>query len=154
MTLPFNAVLYAGLIAGILDITAALIQFGLNGVKPVRLFQGIASGLLGPRTFQGGLSTAALGLALHFFIAITAAFVYYLASRKIDVLKTQPLIYGPLYGAAVYIVMNFIVLPLSAIPKRPFSAEAAAIGLIVLMLCVGLPIALVISGSGQKQAIR
>src|SRR5260370_18356751 len=65
--------LWAGLACGILDITAALIVYGFFGLKPIRLLQGIASGLLGPQAFEGGLATALLGLLCHFLIAFTAA---------------------------------------------------------------------------------
>jgi hypothetical protein len=74
------AIGWGGWIAGILDITTAFIR----GRRPVRLLQGIASGLLGPQAFQGGWGTAVLGLALHFFIAFSAAAVYYAASRKLS----------------------------------------------------------------------
>ena len=56
----FTAILWAGLIAGTLDITDALVFYGLRGVPPVRLPQNIASGLLGRDAFQGGVGTAAL----------------------------------------------------------------------------------------------
>ena len=56
------AVLWAGFACGVLDITAALVVYGYLGAKPIPLLQGIASGLLGPKAFQGGLATALLGL--------------------------------------------------------------------------------------------
>ncbi len=70
------AVLWAGFACGVLDITAAFVVYGFFGAKPVPLLQGIASGLLGPRAFQGGLATALLGLLCHFVIAFGAAAVY------------------------------------------------------------------------------
>jgi hypothetical protein len=145
-----SAVLYAGLIAGTLDIAAAFILGATKGVKPERLLQGIASDLLGLKAFQGGIPIAALGLALHFFIALTAAFVYYLACREFEVLRSEPVIFGSLYGLAVYVVMNHVVLPLSAVAKRPFSLESAVINACILVVCIGLPIALLISRSFQK----
>ncbi len=66
----------AGLIAGILDITSAFVIAGLKGTGSIRMLQGIASGLLGPQSFQGGTATAGLGLAIHFLIAFTAAAVF------------------------------------------------------------------------------
>src|SRR5262245_25338668 len=79
----FLAIFWGGLACGVLDITQACIAWGLRGVKPVRVFQSVASGLLGPKSYQGGLPTALLGAALHFFIAFSAAAIYYLASRKL-----------------------------------------------------------------------
>src|SRR5947207_8455830 len=83
------AVLWAGLACGVLDITAAFIVYGFFGAKPVPLLQGIASGLLGPKTFDGGLSTALLGLLCHFVIAYGEATVFFVASRAIPFFDTE-----------------------------------------------------------------
>src|ERR1700689_3731000 len=78
---PLAAIISAGLLCGLMDITAAFITWWPKGVKPPPLLQGIAAGWLGPNSFNGGMATAALGLAFHFLIAFTAAFVFYVASR-------------------------------------------------------------------------
>jgi hypothetical protein len=98
-----RAIGWAGLLAGCLDITAALVKSGLEGKSPVHLFQVIAGGLLGMSSFRGGLATAALGAFFHFLIATTAAAVFYLASRKLKFLVQHPIPSGLLYGVAVYI---------------------------------------------------
>jgi len=136
------AVLCAGFACGVLDITAALVVYGYLGLKPMRLLQGIASGLLGPKAFDGGLATALLGLLCHFVIAFGAATVYFVASRSIRVLVDQAVIFGALYGVAVYFFMNRIVVPLSAATKRPFSMKLMIVGVIIHIFCVGLPISL------------
>src|SRR5216683_2970446 len=136
------AVLCAGFACGVLDITAALVVYGYLGLKPMRLLQGIASGLLGPKAFDGGLATALLGLLCHFVIAFGAATVYFVASRSIRVLVDQAVIFGAVYGVAVYFFMNRIVVPLSAVAKRPFSLKSMIIGIVIHIFCVGLPISL------------
>jgi hypothetical protein len=138
------AIGWGGLIAGILDITTAFIRWR----PPVRLLQGIASGLLGSRAFQGGLGTAALGLALHFFIAFSAAAIYYAASRKLAFLRQRAVVWGLFYGIAVYMFMTWVVVPLSAVRRShaPFSATSLALSLLTHMFCVGLPIALAVRG--------
>ncbi len=136
------AVLWAGFACGILDITAALVVYGYLGLKPMRLLQGIASGLLGPKAFDGGLTTALLGLLCHFVIAYGAASVYFMASRKIPFLVQYAIACGALYGVAVYFFMNRIVLPLSAAGKRPFSLKLMIVGVVIHIFCVGLPISL------------
>ena len=136
------AVLSAGLTCGVLDITAALVVYGYLGAKPVRLLQGIASGLLGPKAFDGGLATALLGLLCHFVIAFGAASVFFVASRTIPVLLKHAVASGALYGVAVYFFMNRIVVPLSAVAKRPFSMKMMIIGVAIHIFCVGLPISL------------
>lgn len=136
------AIGWGGLIAGILDITTAFIRWR----PPVRLLQFIASGLLGSGAFQGGLGTAALGLALHFFIAFSAAAIYYAASRKLAFLRQRPVVWGLFYGIAVYMFMTWVVVPLSAVHRSqtPFSATGLALSLLTHMFCVGLPIALAV----------
>jgi len=139
-----RVVVMGGAAAGLLDIVAAFIVYGLRGASPVRILQSISSGLLGVAAFQGGMGTAALGLALHFCIAGVAAWVYYLGSVRILQLARRPMVFGPLYGIVVYLFMNFVVVPVSAVPKRPFSPSLAAVILLVHIVCVGLPIALVV----------
>ncbi|MEP7271573.1 MAG: hypothetical protein ABI882_08700, partial [Acidobacteriota bacterium] len=92
--------------------------------------------------FNGGYKTAALGLLLHFVIAMGAATVFCLASVRLRWLVQQPWLSGPLYGITVYWFMQLVVLPLSAIAfKRSFTWPAVVTGLIVHVLCIGLPIA-------------
>jgi hypothetical protein len=131
------------LIIGTLDIADAIIFYALRGVSPIRILQGIAFGLLGRPAFSGGIPTALLGLALHFFIAATVATIYILASRKFP-LSRHPFLYGTLYGIAVYIVMNYVVLPLSHIGLRPLPPLVPLInGVAALIFCIGIPTALI-----------
>jgi hypothetical protein len=107
--------------------------------------QSIASGLLGSESFTGGAKTAVLGVALHFLIATVATAVFYFASRTLRFLIEHAITAGLLYGVAVYLFMNFVVLTLSAIPQRaapPLSG--GVIGLLVIMFCIGLPIAAIV----------
>jgi hypothetical protein len=136
------AVVAAGFACGVLDITAAFIVYGWFGARPVPLLQGIASGLLGPKAFHGGLATALLGLLCHFVIAFGAAAVYFAASRAIRFLIENAVVSGVLYGVAVYFFMNRVVVPLSAAAKRPFSMKLMIVGVIIHIFCVGLPISL------------
>jgi hypothetical protein len=145
-----RAILWGGLAAGIGDITYAFVASGLRGVSPVRVLQSVASGLLGRAAFEGGLATAALGALLHFFIATTAAAVYYAASRQLDLLARHAVMFGLLYGIVVFAVMHFVVLPLSAIPFK-VSNEISSIVPHILghMLLVGLPIGLAVRWSAK-----
>lgn len=111
---------------------------------PADILHGIASALVGAQSFQGGWPTAALGLVLHFFIAFSAATVFYLASRKLAFMTRRPVLSGVLYGVVVYLVMYWVVIPLSRYHRRPFSISATLIAIITHMVCVGLPISLVV----------
>jgi uncharacterized membrane protein YagU involved in acid resistance len=139
----YKSILWGGLIAGALDLVAALVTNVARGSSPLRVLQSIASGLLGAKSYAGGLATATLGVLLHFLIALCAAAVYYVLSRKFKFLARHAILGGLLYGVAVYWFMNLVVLPLSAVPfKVSFRPELLATGLAVHALCVGLPIAL------------
>lgn len=140
----FQTILYGGLIVGVLDALDAMIFNGLyGGVSPARVWRFVASGLLGRASFDGGLKTAALGLLIHFLIAFILATIYYGASLYFPVLVRRAVLWGLLYGVAVYFVMRYIVTPLSAAPPLTFSVASLLNGVIGHALLVGLPIALV-----------
>ena len=133
--------IWGGLIAGVMDITAAVVVYGHYGAKPLPLLKGIAAGLLGPRAFEGGPAVALLGLCCHFVIAFGAANVFFLASRSLRFLVRHAVPSGVLYGIAVYFFMNRIVVPLSGAKKYTVSFKMMIIGVAIHIFCVGLPIA-------------
>jgi uncharacterized membrane protein YagU involved in acid resistance len=139
----FPAIFAAGLLGGVLDITAAFITWAPQGVPPVRILQGIASGLLGPQAFREGTASTLLGGAIHFLIAFSAAAVFYVASRKFDFMTRQPILAGVLYGVCVYVVMYWIVMPLAKMHPA-HSLTRSIIAIVTHMVCVGLPISLMV----------
>lgn len=128
-----------------MDITAALVVYGHYGLLPMRLLQGIAAGVLGPRSYDGGIATALLGFLCHYVIAYSAATVYFAASRAMPILVEHYIGFGALYGVAVYYFMQLVVIPLSAATRRPFSLKLMVIGVVIHIFCVGLPIATVLN---------
>ena len=145
MAKAFLAIFWGGLACGVFDISQAMIAWYLQvGAKPIRIWQSVASGLLGPDAFKGGLKTAIIGGALHFLIAFTAAAVYWVASRKLTFMTQHAVIAGMLYGECVWLFMNFVVLPLSSAHRSPFNAAAIITGPIGHLFLVGLPIALAV----------
>ncbi|HEV2803610.1 MAG TPA: hypothetical protein VGW57_01645 [Chthoniobacterales bacterium] len=132
-----------GVIVGAMDITAACIQAVSRGATVTRLLQFVASGLIGPKAFQGGTATAALGLGLHFLIAFSLVAIFYAASRQLAVLRRQAVISGLVYGLIVFGVMNLIVLPLSAAkPRHSLTGDLIQVG--IHMFVIGLPTSLLI----------
>jgi hypothetical protein len=142
MTGALQAIVWGGGACAILDGVAATVQFGLMGIKPLRVWQGIASGLLGERAFRQGWGSAVFGLLLHFTIAIVVATVFVEGCLRVPFLARVYWIAGPLYGVAVFLVMNLVVIPLSSRPKRPASSHVIIVQLMIHILFVGLPIAL------------
>lgn len=137
-----RAILYGGLAVGILDGLYAVVLWALRGVKPDRVFQGVAAGLLGRDSFEGGTPAALLGLLLHFFIAFCVAALYVLASRRMDVLTRRPVICGLLYGVLVYLAMTFVVVPLSAAPGGVPTLPMFLLNAAAHAFLVGLPAAM------------
>ncbi|MFN0123911.1 MAG: hypothetical protein ACKV2V_25695 [Blastocatellia bacterium] len=140
-----KAILLGGLGAGALDFIGACVSNVSRGVTPLRIAQSIASGLLGRAAFDGGMKTAALGVALHFIIALGAATAFGFASVKLTWLIECPWMSGALYGVAVFWFMQLVVLPHSAISfKQNFVWPVVVTGMIVHIFCVGWPIALIV----------
>jgi hypothetical protein len=140
---PTPALLLGTLAVGVLDGAFALIRAALNGVPAQRVMQSIAAGLLGRPAYEGGVATALLGVLLHFFIAAIVVLTYFGASRRLPLLTRHPLRCGALYGLLVFGVMNFIVIPLSAVTLGPRTLARMLPGIIIHILGVGLPAALV-----------
>jgi hypothetical protein len=151
-TRAFETILYGGLVVGVLDALDATIFSGVRGVSPLRVWQFVASGVLGRASFGGGLKTAALGLSFHFVIAFILAGVYYAASLYLPTLLRRAVWCGLIYGVAVYFVMNYVVLPLSAAPPLPFSLASFVNGVVGHALIVGLPIALIARRASRRTA--
>lgn len=137
-----SAVIAGGAAAAFLDGLAATIDFRMRGISFTRLWQGVASGALGPSSFQRGNASVFLGLAFHILIAMSAAFVFNVATGYLPVLHTHYFASGVFYGIAVYIVMNVVVIPLSAMPPRPFVLAITIRQLLIHIVCVGLPISI------------
>ena len=147
----FDTVVVGGLLAGLLDILDAFIITRLSGGSATRVLQFIASGVLGNGAFQGGVPAAALGLALHFFIALSAATAYFLIARQLSAAIHHPWIAGPAFGVALYFVMNLVVLPLAGFRGGlPAAPPALLNGLAIHAFGVGLPIAWLASRSARR----
>jgi hypothetical protein len=137
-----QAILWGGLACAIFDGLAASTQFALLGIPLLRVWQGVASGLLGERAFAQGWLSGSLGLLLHFVIAFLWAAAFAELCRVLPLIARIYWLSGPLYGGIVFLVMNLLVVPLSARPKRSASPPTMAVQLIIHILFVGLPIAL------------
>jgi hypothetical protein len=147
-----RAILWGGLLAGIMDISAAFLTTYLRaGRSPIFVLQSVASGLLGTDSYKRGLSAAALGLVIHFTIAFVACTVYYLASRKLRFLIDRAYLCGPLYGIIVYLFMYGVVLPLTFHRNFFHPLNSVIQAVVVHIICVGTPIGLAVAYFGKKQ---
>jgi len=131
--------LYGGLIAGTVDIFAASL---LNMANPLFILMAIATGVLGRAAFKGGPGAMVLGLLLQWGMSILIAAIFTLAARRMPALARRWVVWGALYGAVVFVVMNFVVVPLSAAPFKPHFTAAWIGGNLLAMLVFGWIVAL------------
>lgn len=132
-------------VIGSLDLGFAIAWWAFEGVSPIRILQSVASWALGREAaISGGLATAAFGAALQFCIMLTIAALYFGLSRLDVRLRRQPLRWGALYGALVYVIQHVVIVP-------HFSAATAADAsrldwtlacVLVYVTLVGIPCAL------------
>lgn len=135
-----RAIVWGGLLAGTGDLVFALGHYGAQ----LKVFQNVAAGLIGREAaFAGGPATFALGVALHYGISLIWAALFCVVAGRIPALLRHATAAGLAYGLVVYVGMNHLVLPLSALhtPFWPPRPDAAAIAAHCLVL--GLPIGLV-----------
>jgi hypothetical protein len=144
-------VLAGGVVAGTLDILYACLFWALKQDVPAqRILQSVAAGLLGEASFEGGRATAALGLALHYLIAVSMSVVYYLAGRRLPRLRQRPFLCGAGYGLLLYAVMNYLVVPLSAAGPGSKDPLWVTLSIAVHALLIGVPIALAARRAGPE----
>ncbi|HWX64181.1 hypothetical protein [Bradyrhizobium sp.] len=138
------AILLGGLIAGTLDIGAAAL---INGRNPLVILLVIASGLLGKASFQGGLPAALLGLVLQWLMSLVISAIFVLLSNRVPELKQHWSAAGLAYGVGIFVVMNYLVVPLSEIGRLPQFTVWTFGGNLLAMLGFGLLIAFFARGA-------
>jgi uncharacterized membrane protein YagU involved in acid resistance len=132
------AILLGGLIAGTIDVGAAALIYLKD---PVAILHNIAAGLLGKASFTGGMATALLGLVLQWAMSILIAAIFVYGTRLIPVLARMWIVGGLLYGVAVFFVMEYVVVPLSAIHRVPHFTPTLFVENVAAMLLFGLIVA-------------
>ncbi len=134
-------VLLGGFLAGLADTIYPTVKAVMAGGKWVGPWKGVASGLLGQTARDGGMEMAALGLALHYFICISGAALLYLLVSRVKFIPRQWVVLGILYGIAVLLTMNYVILPLSQIGRGIYPLEQLHIHAFWHIVLVGLPTA-------------
>jgi hypothetical protein len=138
-------VFLGGFLAGLADFIYPTVKTVMNGGPWTRPWKGVASGLLGRGAHEGGAEVVALGISLHFFICIAAAFLLYFVARSLKFLPRQWIVLGVLHGIAVLLTMNYVILPLSAIGRGIYPLEQLHIHAFWHIVLVGLPTAFFVS---------
>jgi hypothetical protein len=135
-----RTILLAGFTAGTVDIGAACLIYTLG---PVIVLQAIAAGLLGNRSYDGGVHSASLGLILQWAMSSLIAAIYVVTARRVLIMKRHWVVSGLVYGAFVFVVMNYVVVPFSAVGKSPTFTTTTFVGNLLAMFLFGVVIALI-----------
>lgn len=114
----------AGLLTGVSDgLFASVLHVFAYGSTVTRLWQGVASVLLGPRAFEGGPRTAVLGLLMHFGVAFawSAVFLFLVLRwprvREVLASRHGVLKVAAVYGPFIWMTMSLVVIPI--LVQRP-----------------------------------
>ena len=151
-TKPTTIIVRAGIVAGLLDIAAALIQYAANGGKtPSIVFKFIASGVFGRKAFGGGTAMIVAGFIFHLLITLSFAFLFFFLCKKWTWFYRQPIPAAVAYGIFAWLLMNLVILPLSNTPSMPFQLSKAVIGALILIGCIGLPLSILIGNHFRRK---
>lgn len=141
-----GAVFLSGLVAGTMDIVAAftVYAFILHKTTPTKILRSIASAIFKKDAYTGNSSMVFFGLGMHYFIAFSFAWFYFVIYPYFPFLKKNAAISGLFYGIFVWLIMNLIVLPIffPGIPENHLDFPFL-ISIIILILCVGFPISFI-----------
>jgi hypothetical protein len=137
-----RAALIAGLAASVIEMIFVLPIQAMLGHSPMLVFQSIASGASGTAAYSGGMGSALAGVGWHVLISLVSAGCYIAAATRLPFLLMRPLIGGLLCGVVAYAVMNWVVLPLSAIGYTPTTKPLMMLlSFSIHLFGFGLPIA-------------
>jgi len=131
-------ILLGGLIAGTIDIGAAAL---INAVNVEVILKAIAGGILGKASFEQGMRAEILGLFLQWGMSLLIAAIFVITAWRVKILRRQWVAAGLTYGVGVFFVMNYVVVPLSAVGHIPHFTAVRFIGNLLAMLLFGLIIA-------------
>jgi hypothetical protein len=152
-----TTILVAGLVAGTLDIAAACIHAYLErGTQPERVLKYVAGGFFGlPKSMAGGTDIAIYGLLFHYLIATLFAAFFAVLYLSIRAIRRNIVVAGLLYGIVVWLIMSRIVVPMSKInSNKPITFDKnTIISIVILMFCIGLPIALITHNRLKSRSI-
>jgi hypothetical protein len=143
----FKTIIQTGLLAGTLDGLAAALLYSIpTGKDPLNVYRFVASGVFGKEAFTGGVAMGLVGILFHYGIAMGWTVLFFLVYPRVAILSKNKIVTGIFYGVFVWVMMNMVVLPLSNVPMSGEREVTDIIkGMVVLMICIGLPISWMIS---------
>lgn len=144
-----STIIKAGLLVGTLDILSAVIYVTIRtgSFVPFSICKFIASGIFGKNAATGGTVMVIAGLVLHFIIVFAFTIFFFWLYPKIKFLSKNKILTGVIYGIFIWSFMNLVVVPLSNVASRPFNVTNAAINMMILIVCIGMPLSFIAAKS-------
>jgi len=136
-----SGIVLGGLTSGLIDLFYASASAAFKGGSVLQPWKGVASALLGSAARAGGVGTALLGVALHFVLTFGAAAILSLIVWRVPWFAKRPLLTGVLFGFGFLLVMNYVILPLSAIGRPIYVGQGFLTAILGHVIMIGLPVA-------------
>lgn len=159
MTEKMSRLVRAGLLTGVTDGLFATVQSAVTpGSTVMRLWQGVASVVLGKLAYDGGVPTALLGVLMHFCVAFgwSAVFLFVVMRsswvRRAVSSPSGVVGIAALYGPFIWLVMSLVVIPV-LLHRPPRITSRWWIQLVGHFPFVGLPIVASIANGGARGEI-
>lgn len=153
MKITISKIIKVWLLVGTLDILAAFTMvFVKSGKNPLIVLNFIASAIFGSDAYKGGGMMQLIGLICHFLIALFFTVFFYLIYPRIKLLRHNVMLTGFTYGLFIWCVMNLLVMPSTKIPDRPFDVTGALINMLILITCIGIPLAVTAKKTFQQSS--
>jgi len=146
-----RSIVLGGLVSGLIDLVYASAQAAFKGRSVLLPWKGVASGLIGSAARDGGVGIALLGVALHFLFTFSAAATLYLIVWRLPWFAKRPLVTGVLFGFGFLLVMNYVILPLSAIGRPIYVGQGFLTAIVAHVIMIGLPVAWFVTRAANLQ---
>ena len=130
-------------IHGMSGMLFAMAWWAQSGTPPARILQSVWAWIAGREAaFGGGAITAFAGAALYFVLMSAIVAIYHAAAREHRVLRERPLLPGALYGAAWFVLLHLVLVPVfSAAPPKRFLPDWNLACLLAHVVLIGIPAA-------------
>jgi hypothetical protein len=119
-----SGIAVTGIVTGIIDgLFSSVLSVAFYHSTVHRLFQGVASVLIGPGALKGGTRTMLLGILMHFGVAFAWSILFWILVDRVDRIRilmlspTGVAAISSLYGPIIWMTMSLVVIPLLA--QRP-----------------------------------
>jgi hypothetical protein len=148
-----TTIVSAALLVGTLDALGATINYLVSGRKDAgKLFQYIASAVFGANAYTGGTAMIILGVLFHYIVASLFTLCFFLLYPRMKLLSVNRFVTGILYGIFIWLVMTFLVVPLTRIPAKTVYLKPAIIGASILIVAIGIPLSYIAKAYYSKRA--